>query len=468
MIRLQLGRLAFVFVWAVCFASLAGCQTVGSGPDRARMVIVAGDGSGDYNCDGTSDQLQINEALAYAAAHPEKNTVYLKGPHTYWINDTVVIGSNTTLTGDKTAAIKLIDMAGWRSGRPLLRAQKDAHDFRITGFEMDGNDKNNYATGARQGGGYYTMLAIGGTSNVEIDHMYLHNNMNDAVSASRCKNIKYHDCVVERHGHDGIQARNSENILVYNNKFINRTNVAIRFADCNHVKAYNNDITAESGGAGIQIQHSGTSTMNDVEVFNNRIYKTSNVGIFVYNGHNYRGAEVPKETVSGVWIHNNVIYDCGRPGYFPGGIFVFGFHNTLIENNTIDGCYGAGIVSEYVRGDNGRLRTDLTPELSSTGFVNIVRNNIITNTKPHKTWTTASGIWNNLPGHSYLSENNCYFGNAGGAYAGEGIEKTGDLVDVDPQYMDAEKKDYRLKETSPCLKKNMGAYGKAAGLKQTK
>ncbi|MFA7170995.1 MAG: hypothetical protein WC180_03310, partial [Candidatus Paceibacterota bacterium] len=38
---------------------------------------VARDGSGDFNCDGTDDHVQINQALSYAASH-SGTTVYFK------------------------------------------------------------------------------------------------------------------------------------------------------------------------------------------------------------------------------------------------------------------------------------------------------------------------------------------------------------------------------------------------------
>lgn len=62
-------------------------------------VYVAGDGRGDYNCNGTDDQIEINEALAYVAENPEFTTVHLKGPNTYVISDSILIGSNVTFQG---------------------------------------------------------------------------------------------------------------------------------------------------------------------------------------------------------------------------------------------------------------------------------------------------------------------------------------------------------------------------------
>ena len=78
-----------------------------------KTVYVAGDGSGNFTCDGSDDQVEINQALAYVAENPQFSTVHLKGPNTYVISDSILIGSNTVLEGDPTAVIKLEDKAGW-------------------------------------------------------------------------------------------------------------------------------------------------------------------------------------------------------------------------------------------------------------------------------------------------------------------------------------------------------------------
>lgn len=55
------------------------------------IIYVAGDGSGDYNCDGTSDQIEINQALDFVANNSNYTTVYLKGQNTFWINEPIFI-----------------------------------------------------------------------------------------------------------------------------------------------------------------------------------------------------------------------------------------------------------------------------------------------------------------------------------------------------------------------------------------
>jgi len=116
------------------------------------IVYVAGDGSGDYNCDGKSDQIEINKALDFVATHPKYTTVHLKGPNTYWIDSTIYISSNTILEGDSTAIVKLIDNAKWWTKFKPLIGQKgtqftfgiedpsiNSRNITIRGFEIDGN-----------------------------------------------------------------------------------------------------------------------------------------------------------------------------------------------------------------------------------------------------------------------------------------------------------------------------------------
>ena len=42
-------------------------------------VYVAADGRGNFNCDGSDDQVEINKALTYVAENPQFTTIHLKG-----------------------------------------------------------------------------------------------------------------------------------------------------------------------------------------------------------------------------------------------------------------------------------------------------------------------------------------------------------------------------------------------------
>jgi len=69
---------------------------------------------GDFNCDGSDDQVEINEALAYVAENPKLTTFIWKGPNTYIISDSILIGSNTILEGESHSCNQtlIIEQAG--------------------------------------------------------------------------------------------------------------------------------------------------------------------------------------------------------------------------------------------------------------------------------------------------------------------------------------------------------------------
>jgi hypothetical protein len=73
------------------------------------IVYIGTNGTGNYNCDGVNDHLEINKALEYVNSIGG-GTVYLQGPNTYWIDGTLKMGENTILTGDENACIKLVQM----------------------------------------------------------------------------------------------------------------------------------------------------------------------------------------------------------------------------------------------------------------------------------------------------------------------------------------------------------------------
>ena len=85
-------RMTFIFL---IISIIPSFSAISSAKPSGEIVYVATDGSGDFNCDGIDDQVEINKALAYVAENPQYKTVYLRGPGTYVISDSIFIGSNT-------------------------------------------------------------------------------------------------------------------------------------------------------------------------------------------------------------------------------------------------------------------------------------------------------------------------------------------------------------------------------------
>ncbi|MCK5807853.1 hypothetical protein KAH37_02585, partial [bacterium] len=181
------------------------------------IIYVAGDGSGDYNCDGTDDHIEINAALDFVVANSEYDTVYLKGAYTYLINDSIYISANTILEGDENAVIKLVNNADWQTQYKPLIGQKGTKfivrlkdqsvttgNITIRGFELDGNRSNQSEPA---GASYYRMIQLQNSYNVTINDMYIHHGLADGIilewsaDASYDINSKFYNNRIHYDGH---------------------------------------------------------------------------------------------------------------------------------------------------------------------------------------------------------------------------------------------------------------------------
>ncbi|MDQ1274772.1 MAG: hypothetical protein QG610_344 [Euryarchaeota archaeon] len=392
----------------ILIALIANVTIALSTAQAETTVYVNIDGSGDFNCDGTDDQIEINKALAYVAENPELTTVHLKGPNIYSISDSIFIGSNTILEGDPTAVIKLEDKAGWPLEKPLITQidNSEGQNITVRGFEIDGNHDGNKEKS--RGKGYYNLIHFLNCENIKVYDMYMHDSHGDGLKVVKSSNIQFYNNTIYKLGHDALYIIYCSNIEAWNNKITCRTNSGLRVYNGNHVKFYNNIINSEGeGGAGIEIQKTGSSTvMDDIEIFNNLLYETNAAGIWI-TGY---GSTYSKDSAKNVYIHNNKFYKSGiNPGAdWSGGVVLNGFYDTLIENNVFDGCYGAAIAHKQVDSEF------LSP---GSGYTTTARNNIIINTQSSPTAGEGYAFYNKLKDtHSFILQNNCLSNNAGGNY----------------------------------------------------
>jgi len=119
-----------------------------------------------------------------------------------------------------------------------------------------------------------------------------------------------------------------------------------------------------------------------------------------------------------IYIHNNII-----SWYKKAGIGIAGFHNTLIENNTIElSDTDAGI--SFYQGDSVK---------NISGFKTVVRNNIIINNKTY-------GIDNQQPSiHTFVLDHNDIYGNKKGDY-----HNTSSKTDIHIEPLFAKKSTYSI------------------------
>ena len=406
-----------------------------------KTVYVAGDGSEDFNCNGTDDQMEINQALAYVAEHPQFTTVHLRGPNTYVISNSIFIGNNTILEGDPTAVIKLENKANWLAGKPMITEMNSTgiHGVTIKGFEIYGNHDNN--EDKKNGEGYYNMIHFLYSEDIQVHNMYMHDGHGDGLRVTNSSNIKFYNNKVYKLGHDGLYAIGCENVSAWNNCITCRTNSGLRIRNSNHVKFHDNMIDSfynwSAGGSGIQIEKS-KNKVNDVEVYNNTIHDTYGPGIWLIG----YGEPYFKDDAKNVHIYHNIFYSTGKNPRIDwvGGIVTSGFYDTLIENNVFDGVYHAAIIHMYPKSVDYSL--DLSPK--GMGYTTIVRSNIIVNTQKRKKDPdgTGYGVINSLSEtHTFVLENNLLYNNMGGHYK-NASSKTD--IYVDPLFVDQKHHDYRL------------------------
>lgn len=432
--------LRLLFVSILCCSFFSSADSAFALCDSG-TCYVARDGSGDFNCDGSNDQVEINKAIDFVASSSSVNTVHLKGSATYVIDDPIYIKSDMILEGDSSATVMLAANANWSDlyqglvdGKLAVSGSTGVKNITIRGFKIDGN-RSNQTQGV--GNGYYNAIKLYRGSNIEIYNMYLTNNLGDGVLidygsvSTYDANVRVHDNTIYKVGHDGVYLKRFVNASVYNNKITCNVNGGVRLYAVNHAKVYGNTINAEgSGGAGIAIGNGENAMLDDVEIYDNKVYETALWGILLEGGD----ANVTPANTKNVHIYHNLIFGTGTSygDQKTGGVTLYGFHNTIIENNTFDYNRKAAIAV-----DNNFTNMPQYPDavIEAGGFNTIVRNNIISHGRAYDYGSDhyGYGILNLVSDtHSFSVYNNCFYDNPGGNFKNV-TAGTGNVY-ADPQY----------------------------------
>lgn len=165
-------------------------------------VIVATDGSGDYNTDGTSDQTEINEAISNLPAGG--GIVRLK-KGTYTINAAIsILKSNVVLEGEGAATV--IKMAN-AANLDYLVAIGDGgvtayNNCTIRNIRFDCN-KANQTLGSGSGPVVYGASATKNTRHI-IENCWIHDSRVDALRLIGAEDCIVKGCIIWNAGGSGI------------------------------------------------------------------------------------------------------------------------------------------------------------------------------------------------------------------------------------------------------------------------
>jgi len=404
--------------------------------------LVTGNGTGDYNCDGSDDQESINKALSWAYKNPG-NMVYLVGPFDFTISDQVLIGSDTTFAGDASAVLKVGNMACgtnvnncvFPNGTAVLASYPKVipKNIEIYGFTFDGNCQNQstklgYAHDKLQsaGSGVERLIQLQGevngrkASNIKIHNMIFRDAFGEAAHIKFAENVEIYDNDAENHQHDAFFCIevNGVNVLK-NNRVKGITDSCARLDNCTNWKVYGNKFlsyTGDHNNTAMKMGHNGfqvaneankTTLTNNIEIFNNEFKGPNLCGIWINDQRKKAGLN--PQTVR---IHNNTFTNeiaWSDWSVWSVGINVGPWGNGVtIDHNTFDGCYDNSIQF------NNAIVKGCT--------ANVFHNNII-NTKGTRTRSAGGppvvgyGIANLVPeSMTVIAEDNYMSGNKIGNY----------------------------------------------------
>jgi len=394
-------------------------------------VYTVGSSGTDYTVDGTNDHVEINSALSAVAGTGD--TVYLKGPLTYDIQDSILAGSDCVFMGDSTAKLKLNNSLMWETMKPVIGQRGGigtaTRNLEIYGFEIDANAANliHAGTGSPErvwGNGYYNCIHIQGSSsnfveNINLHDLTLHDSLGDGPRITYGNNIKVSNCSMYNLGHSSIYFTEVVGGEVWNNAIQHIVNAGIRTDNSQNISIHNNDLTdwvgttsfPKHGSNAIQIGNQPASSgrtrlTQEISIFDNNI-AGGLTGICMMDALGTAGS-----TPQTVNVYNNVIEDSGSCTWakYIAGISVWAWGEGLnVEYNTIQNNYGAGL---------------LVYNAVSTGNKIYFTHNNITGTKAtlatnpaYMLGVTGYGALNMVPSAlSVVAENNYNLNNVSGDY----------------------------------------------------
>lgn len=360
----------------------------------------------------------------------------------------ITLNPGTTISGDGKATVQLTPKADptiWKPSTPIFGFS--GNDYLFEDFNFDGLASKQSVP---WGKAYHNLFGGSRASHVTIQNMVIQNSMGDGARIIDSEDINFLKNKVYGIGHDGFYVERCTGVEAAENIIYTRIDAALRCRGSSDVTFRNNWIYSNSKytprtGPGIiaQIDETAGSSSTNVQIYGNWIEGCEGPGMWIVS-HSYDYTQA-----SDIEICRNIVRNCGQMqavNKLPGvaGIDLSGW-NAKVYDNTIDGCYGAGIrLGNYMATSKG------------SGYEVSIEGNIITNTKkalyPDK--YSGIGLVNLLSNHEITVDDNCFYGNVSGARYG--VKSTNEIL-KNPLYADAE---YRLQAVSPCIfaDRQLGRY----------
>lgn len=416
-------KILIILVLLICLVSLS----------NAAIIYIDTDGSGDYNCDGTDDQIEINYAIDNASAH-----------------DIIQINSSIYNITGSTGGIYIhslnnLTFQGEGIGNTILNlvdAEVPGQMFTVYNSTFIKIDKftitSPYSYVANTGGcGLYINYADNSTfSNLWVEKTNIAVNVReDSHYNTFIDSVYTHNGAA--FGMMGQTTHNTHNIV--SNNVMNHSYrwMGLDLNAGNHLNIISNNIVHDSANAGIKVYCASWGNT----FTNNTVYSNGQYGFQVFGGGHTAG--YPNKFI------NNTVYDNDYAGFY----FNSNYKNngTLIRNNLIYENNGHGITmpiyEAYDYADYIFIHSNTIYGNAGYGIFNSmpnyildVKNNIISN-------NTLDAINQSSTGNSTItSKYNLIYEN-GNTYSGTILNKTGDIF-LNPYFYNTVLNNFHLNSTT--------------------
>lgn len=252
-------------------------------------IVVATDGSGDYNCDGTADQTEINEAISNL---PAGGGIIRLKQGTYTINAAItILKSNVTLEGEGAATI--IKMAN-AANLDYMVAIGDGgvtayHNCAVRNIQFDAN-KANQTAGSGSGPMVYGASATKNTRHI-IESCWVHDSRSDAIRLLGAENCIVRGCAVWNAGGTAIGIFTNSQFNTITGNATSSNGYGVYASACNY-NTYAGNASA-SDGYGFYLTGEWRSSVSGNAIYtptNYGIYLTGTQRITVTGNHIYAGS----------------------------------------------------------------------------------------------------------------------------------------------------------------------------------
>lgn len=337
---------------------------------RGPIYVVSRDAYGDYYCDGTDDDVQIQAAIDALGGSP--GSVMLREQYTYNITSSLTIEADDVTLFSLGAGAKIFSHGA--TNRQMLTigdGSTNYQNIKVLNLEFDGNRANKTADLAIP---YAGLIRPRKVTDVEISGCYIHSGRSCGIESDPDV-TEARLIIMGNHFEDflqvttancdtGVDLIDTNHCIVAHNTFIDCDNAGVWCADSDHITVAHNVIQNSTRGKyGIGLSYQGTSGpygCHACNVSDNTINAVDDMAIYLY------GTASKFNTIA-----NNTIYGGLDSGSYLTGILIWGnaTYGYPTYNNIHDNMiYGSGTASSY------GIR-----EVDDSNDYNLIHHNIIDN-----------------------------------------------------------------------------------------